>query len=216
MQITIREPGSAITHFIGMMMAVFASVPLLVKAGVTSGGKSFTAMAIFITSMILLYGASAAYHSVNLSGRPLNIFRKLDHMMIFVLIAGSYTPVCLIVLGGRSGYTLLALVWGIALAGMLIKAFWITCPKWFSSLIYISMGWVCLLVFGQLLSTLPRAAFLWLLAGGLIYTAGGVIYALKLPLFNSRHKAFGSHEVFHLFVMAGSICHFIFMYVYVA
>ena len=216
MQITIREPGSAITHFIGMLMAVFATVPLLVKAGVTSGILCFTSMAVFMTSMILLYGASATYHSVNLSGRYLNIFRKLDHMMIFVLIAGSYTPVCLIVLGGKSGYPLLALVWGIALAGMIIKACWITCPKWFSSVIYIAMGWVCLLVFGQLLSTLPTAAFLWLLAGGLIYTVGGIIYALKLPLFNSRHKAFGSHEVFHLFVMAGSICHFIFMYVYVA
>lgn len=216
MQITIREPGSAITHFIAMMLAVFAAVPLLVKAGISSGYSAFTAMLIFIGSMILLYGASTMYHSVNLTGKKLNIFRKLDHMMIFVLIAGSYTPVCLIVLGGELGYTLLAVVWGIALAGMLIKAFWITCPKWFSSVIYIAMGWVCVFVFGQLLNTLPRAAFLWLLAGGIIYTVGGIIYALKLPIFNSRHKDFGSHEVFHLFVMGGSICHFIFMYLYVA
>ena len=216
MNITIREPGSAITHFIGMMLALFAAVPLLVKAGVSSGAKTFTAMAIFMASMVLLYGASAMYHSVNLSGRSLRIFRKLDHMMIFVLIAGSYTPVCLIVLGGDLGYTLLTLVWGIALGGMLIKACWITCPKWFSSVIYIAMGWVCLLVFGRLLDPLPTAAFLWLLAGGIIYTAGGVIYALKLPLFNSKHKDFGSHEVFHLFVMAGSACHFVFMYSFVA
>lgn len=216
MQITIREPGSAITHFIGMMMAVFATVPLLIKAAVTSGGRNFLAMLIFMASMILLYGASAMYHSVNITGKGLRIFRKLDHMMIFVLIAGSYTPICLIVLGGTIGYSLLAIVWGIAVAGMMIKAFWITCPKWFSSVIYIAMGWVCVLVFGQLLSTLPFAAFLWLLAGGIIYTIGGVIYALKLPIFNSKHKAFGSHEVFHLFVMGGSICHFIFMYLYVA
>ena len=216
MNITIREPGSAIPLFIGMMLALFAAVPLLVKAGVSSGAKTFTAMAIFMASMVLLYGASAMYHSVNLSGRSLRIFRKLDHMMIFVLIAGSYTPVCLIVLGGDLGYTLLTLVWGIALGGMLIKACWITCPKWFSSVIYIAMGWVCLLVFGRLLDTLPTAAFLWLLAGGIIYTAGGVIYALKLPLFNSKHKDFGSHEVFHLFVMAGSACHFVFMYSFVA
>ena len=216
MQITIREPGSAITHFIGMMMAVFAAVPLLIKAGITSGSRSFTAMAIFMASMILLYGASATYHSVNLTGKYLNLFRKLDHMMIFVLIAGSYTPVCMIILDERSGYALLALVWGIALVGMLIKACWITCPKWFSSVIYIAMGWVCLLVFGQLLSTLPTGAFLLLLIGGIIYTVGGIIYALKLPLFNSRHKDFGSHEVFHLFVMAGSVCHFLCMYLYVA
>lgn len=216
MQITIREPGSALTHFIGMMMAVFAAMPLLIKAAVSGGHVTLTAMTIFMASMILLYGASATYHSVNLTGTKLKLFRKIDHMMIFVLIAGSYTPVCLIVLGGTSGYTLLALVWGIALAGMLIKAFWITCPKWFSSLIYIAMGWVCVLVFGQLLDTLPTAAFLWLLAGGIIYTVGGVIYALKLPLFNAHHRYFGSHEIFHLFVMGGSICHFIFMYVYVA
>ena len=216
MNITIREPGSAITHFVAMIMAIFAAVPLLVKAGLSSGGANFAAMTIFISSMILLYGASAAYHSVNLSGKALQIFKKIDHMMIFVLIAGSYTPVCLIVLDGKLGYQLLALVWGIALVGMTIKAFWVTCPKWFSSMIYIAMGWVCVLVFGQLWHTLPTAAFLWLLAGGIIYTIGGVIYALKLPLFNATHKAFGSHEVFHLFVMGGSLCHFIFMYLYVA
>ena len=216
MQITIREPGSAITHFIAMMMAVFATVPLLVKAGIQSGWENFLAMAIFMGSMILLYGASATYHSVDLTGRSLRVFRKLDHMMIFVLIAGSYTPVCLIVLGGKLGYTLLALVWGIAAVGMLVKACWITCPKWFSSVIYIAMGWVCVLVFGPLLKTLSVPEFLWLLAGGIIYTVGGVIYALKLPIFNAKHKFFGSHEVFHLFVMGGSICHFIFMYLYVA
>ena len=216
MQITIREPGSAITHFIAMMMAVFATDPLLVKAGIQSGWENFLAMAIFMGSMILLYGASATYHSVDLTGRSLRVFRKLDHMMIFVLIAGSYTPVCLIVLGGKLGYTLLALVWGIAAVGMLVKACWITCPKWFSSVIYIAMGWVCVLVFGPLLKTLSAPAFLWLLAGGIIYTVGGVIYALKLPIFNAKHKFFGSHEVFHLFVMGGSICHFIFMYLYVA
>ena len=216
MQITIREPGSALTHFSAMMMAVFAAVPLLLKAGIGSGQKNFYAMAIFIGSMILLYGASTLYHSVDLSGGPLRIFRKIDHMMIFVLIAGTYTPVCLLVLGGRMGLTLLTAVWSIAIFGMLIKAFWITCPKWFSSLIYIAMGWVCVFVFSSLWEALPKAAFLWLLAGGVIYTVGGVIYALKLPLFNSKHKDFGSHEVFHLFVMGGSICHFIFMYLYIA
>lgn len=216
MQITIREPGSALTHFIAMMLAVFAAVPLLLKAGLTSGMRSFTAMAIFMTSMILLYAASATYHSVNVSGNRLKFFRKLDHMMIFVLIAGSYTPVCLIILGRNVGYPLLALVWGIALVGMVINLCWITCPKWVSSIIYIAMGWVCVLVFGQLLDSLSTAAFLWLLGGGLLYTIGGIIYALKLPIFNAKYKCFGSHEVFHLFVMAGSVCHFVFMFAYVA
>ena len=216
MQITIREPGSAITHFIAMMMAVFAATPLLIKAALSSDGKiTLLALGIFCISMILLYGASATYHSLNISGKALRIFRKIDHMMIFVLIAGSYTPVCLIILGGKLGYTLLSVVWGIALFGMILKACWVTCPKWFSSVIYIAMGWVCLGVFGTLWNVLPHAAFGWLLAGGIIYTIGGVIYALKLPIFNGKHKFFGSHEIFHLFVMGGSICHFIFMYGYV-
>ena len=137
-------------------------------------------------------------------------------MMISVLIAGTYTPVCLIAIPGRTGYILLGVVWGIALLGILLKALWVTCPKWISSVLYIGMGWTCVLAFTQILNALPTEAFLWLLAGGLIYTAGGVIYALKLPLFNSRHKNFGSHEIFHLFVMGGSICHFILMYKFLA
>lgn len=216
MQITIREPGSAITHFIAMMLAVFASTPLLIKTAVSDSSVAFTAMVIFMLSMISLYGDSALYHSVVVKDRMLRIFRKIDHMMIFVLIAGSYTPVCLIVLDKDSGYMLFGIVWTIAVVGMVIKAVWITCPKWFSSILYIAMGWVCLGVFGPLWHTLPHSAFLWLLAGGVIYTAGGIIYALKLPVFNSRHRYFGSHEIFHLFVMGGSICHFIFMYLYVA
>jgi len=216
MQITIREPGSAITHFIGMMMAIIAATPLMVKAALDADHIVFIALAVFIGSMIALYGASALYHSVTVKDNILKVFRKLDHMMIFVLIAGSYTPVCLVILGDRRGYTLLAAVWGIAIVGMIIKMCWITCPKWFSSILYIAMGWACLAVFGTLWNTLSRSAFLWLLAGGIIYTIGGVIYALKLPIFNSRHKNFGSHEIFHLFVMGGSICHFVFMYLYVA
>lgn len=216
MQITIREPGSAITHLIGVILSVLATTPLLIKVAVQDDHTAFIAMAIFMCSMVALYSASTIYHSVTVRDRILRVFRKLDHMMIFVLIAGSYTPICLIVLGGKSGYTLLAVVWGIALAGMTIKACWITCPKWFSSVIYIAMGWICLAVFGTLWNTLSHSAFLWLLAGGIIYTVGGVIYALKLPIFNAKHRFFGSHEIFHLFVLGGSICHFIFMYQYVA
>ena len=216
MNITIREPGSALTHFIAMLLALCAAVPLLVRAAVHSGVKSLTAMTVFMISMVLLYAASTIYHSVNCSGRVLRIFRKMDHMMIFILIAGTYTPVCLLTLPKPSGLMLLAAVWGIALVGIFIKGFWITCPKWFSSVMYIAMGWSCLSVLGQLFSLLPLHAFLWLLAGGLIYTAGGIIYALRLPLFDARHPMFGLHEIFHLFVMAGSLCHFVFMFCYLA
>ena len=120
MQITIREPGSALTHFIAMMLALVASTPLLLKAYASKTPFAMTAMTVFILSMIALYGASTLYHSLNVSAHIIKIFRKIDHMMIFVLIAGSYTPVCMIVLGGKLGYTLLAVVWGIALSGILI------------------------------------------------------------------------------------------------
>lgn len=215
MQITIREPGSAITHYIGMLLSLFAAIPLLMKAELSRIPSAITAMEIFILAMILLYAASTVYHSLNVKNGILNVFRKLDHMMIFVLIAGTYTPICMLVLKGRAGMLLLCAIWGIAAAGMLLKAFWISCPKWFSSIIYIAMGWACLFVFPLLLKVLPKPAFLWLLAGGVLYTAGGVLYALKLKGFNSLHKYFGSHEIFHLFVMAGSFCHFIVMYCYV-
>lgn len=212
----LKDPGSAITHFIGMMMALFAATPLLIRATANPDRIHLISLSIFITSMILLYAASTVYHSLDLSERTNRILRKIDHMMIFVLIAGTYTPVCLVVLNNRTGYLLFALVWAIALAGILVKAFWITCPKWFSSVLYIGMGWTCVLAFTQIVNALSPAAFGWLLAGGIIYTIGGIIYALKLPVFNSLHPSFGSHEIFHLFVMGGSLCHFILMYVFVA
>ncbi len=215
-QFRIKDPGSAVTHFIGMLMAIFAATPLMIKAAREPDRIHIIALGIFIVSMILLYAASTIYHTFDVSERTNKILKKIDHMMIFVLIAGTYTPICMIALKGRTGYTLLALVWGIAILGIVIKALWIYCPKWFSSILYIAMGWVCVLAFTQIINSLPRAAFYWLLAGGIIYTIGGVIYALKLPIFNSKHKNFGSHEIFHLFVMGGSICHFIVMYVFVA
>ena len=212
----VKDPGSALTHFIAMILAIIAAIPLLSKAGHDSGHMHISALAIFILSMIGLYAASTIYHTLDISPKINKLLRKIDHMMIFILIAGTYTPVCMIVLGDKTGWTMLTLVWGIAIVGILINALWITCPKWFSSLIYIAMGWVCILAITKILSSMPRAGFMWLLAGGIIYTVGGIIYAMKLPFFNSRHRYFGSHEIFHLFVMGGSLCHFILMYRFVS
>ena len=210
----IKDPGSAITHFIGMLMAIFAAVPLLIKAANEPSQIYIISLTIYAASLILLYAASTTYHTFDVSERVNTILKKIDHMMISVLIAGSYTPVCLIVLKGRTGLILLAVVWSIAIAGIKIKAFWVYCPKWVSSVLYIGMGWTCVLAFTQILNNMSPAAFGWLLAGGIIYTVGGVIYALKLPIFNSRHKNYGSHEIFHLFVMGGSACHFVVMYAF--
>ena len=192
MTFKLKDPGSAITHFIGMMMALLATIPLLVKAAREPDWLHLIALSVFALSMFLLYTASTTYHSLDISAKVNRRLQKMDHMMIFVLIAGSYTPICLIALKGHTGKLLCILVWSVALVGIIVKACWITCPKWFSSVIYIGMGW------------------LW--AGGIIYTIGGIIYALKVPIFNAKHKNFGSHEIFHLFVMGGSACHFVTMF----
>lgn len=210
----IKEPGSAITHFIGMVMAIIAAIPLLYRAAREPSKLYIVSLTIYAASLILLYAASTTYHTFDISEKVNTVLKKIDHMMISVLIAGSYTPVCLLVIGGRKGITLLCIVWTFAIVGILIKAFWVFCPKWVSSILYIGMGWTCVLAFSTILDNLSAAAFGWLLAGGIIYTVGGVIYALKLPIFNSKHKNFGSHEIFHLFVMGGSICHFIVMYTF--
>ncbi|WP_081779916.1 PAQR family membrane homeostasis protein TrhA [Butyrivibrio proteoclasticus] len=213
MKISIREPGSALTHLAALFATAGAALPLLIKAS-GFGNNYVAAMMIYAVSLMLLYGASATYHAVVLSPAIIKIFRKLDHSMIFVLIAGTYTPVCLLVLDPAIGLPLLATVWIMALLGIGLKLLWINCPKWLSSVIYITMGWIVVLVFGPVYHTLSLGGFLWLLVGGIVYTLGGILYAIKMPEFNKRHPYFGTHEIFHLFVMAGSFCHFIFMYVY--
>ena len=212
----LKDPGSAITHLIGMILAAIVSIPLIIKSFLSGDYVRIISLIIFTISMIGLYGASTAYHSFNISPTINKKLKKLDHAMIFVLIAGSYTPICTIVLGGTLGYGLLSVIWIIAILGIVFKMFWVTCPKWVSSVMYIAMGWLCVLAFVPIFHALPRAGFDWLLAGGIIYTIGGVIYALKVPLFNSRHKNFGSHEIFHIFVMLGSACHFIVMYCFIS
>ena len=211
----IREPGSALTHFAGVIASAAVAFPLMFRALLTGDRRAVIATAVFTSCMFLLYTASTLYHSVCVKDRTLRIFRKIDHMMIFVMIAGCYTPFCLRVLDETKGRIMLAAVWILALAGMVAKGLWITCPKWFSSVIYILMGWICVFVFGDLVRLLPHQVFCWLLAGGIIYTAGGIIYACRIPLFPQR-KFFGNHELFHVFVLAGSLCHFMAMYTLLA
>lgn len=209
-----KEPGSAITHFIGMLMALVAGVPFIIKASQNSSIALISSI-IYITSMVLLYAASTTYHFYDISAKVNKYLKKIDHMMICVLIAGTYTPYCLLVIKKTFGIVVLIIIWSFALIGIVIKAFWVNCPKWFSSILYIGMGWTCLIALPRLWNGLTPAAFGWLLAGGIIYTIGGVIYALKIPWFDNKFKHFGLHEIFHLFVMGGSICHYISLYAYV-
>ena len=209
----LKDPGSAITHMIAMFGAAICAIPLIHKASFASVNATIS-MTIFIVSMVLLYAASTLYHSLDISSHVNKLLKRLDHSMIFVLIAGSYTPVCVLVLPARYGIPMLVYIWALAIIGILVKIFFIYCPKWVSSLIYIFMGWTCIFAFRVIIDTLPTAAFIWLLIGGIIYTLGGILYALDLPIFHRLPECFGRHEIFHLFVMGGSLCHFICMYRY--
>lgn len=209
-----KEPGSAITHLIGIILSSIGAVPLLYKASYNASSIAPIATGVFIFSMILLYLASTLYHSIYASETVTCILQKFDHIMIYFLIAGTYTPICLLALPKSSGIPLLCLIWGLTICGLILTLFWIKSPKWLNSTIYILMGWVCIFAFKPLFTAISLTAFAWLFAGGVIYTAGGVIYALRLPIFNELHKNFGSHEIFHLFVLAGSICHYHMIYTY--
>ena len=208
-----KDPGSAATHLIGFVGAVFLTVPLLTQA-VRQGrdDSAVLALGIFMLNMELLYAASTLYHTIDGTPKVNRFLKRFDHMMIYLLIAGTYTPICVIALPDTVGANLLRLVWGIAAVGLTVSAIWVNCPRWFSAAVYICMGWVCLTALPQIIAALSSGGFLWLLAGGIFYTVGGIIYALKLRLLNERFPNFGSHEIFHLFVLAGSFCHFVVMY----
>lgn len=207
-----KDPVSSLTHFIGCIASVFFTPVLLIHASDAGAGMTdLIALSIFMLSMISLYGASASYHAFKMDGEAGMRLKRLDHLMIFVLIAGTYTPICVCAMK-EEGTVLLCVIWGIALVGMCFKLMWVTCPKWVSSVIYISMGWVVIFAMPKLIPSVSGRTLALLYAGGIIYTIGGIIYALKLIRFNDRNSLWGSHEIFHLFVMAGSLCHFMCIY----
>lgn len=204
-----RDGVSAVSHFIGFLLAIAGTCVLIVR-GVKTGGTLYAAsFAVFGAAMMLLYLASATYHWLNLRERFTLILRKLDHAMIYVLIAGTYTPICIIALDGLWGISLLTAIWILALGGIFLTFFYFGAPRWLTTGIYILMGWLVVVAFVPLLHALPTAGLVWLLAGGLSYTVGGVIYGRKKSLVNL--PGFGFHEVFHMFVLGGSICHYMLM-----
>lgn len=212
----IREPGSALTHLFGLFLVVLGSWPLMAR--VRANGSVYTAagMITFLITTCLLYAASTTYHTVVLNEKKTTIFRKMDHISISIMIAGTYTPICLTALRGTAGFLLLITVWALAAAAVILKLFWITCPKIVSSLIYVAMGWACIFALPALLNSLSGKGFLWLLAGGIFYTVGAVIYAMHPKDFDAKHIYFGSHEIFHVFIMLGTFCHYMLMYNYIA
>lgn len=209
-----KELTSAFTHLGGAVFGLIGIFLFLIGDKI-SNAITATAFLIFGISMILLYSTSTIYHLIDKSKqRAKLILRKLDHIMIFVFVAGSYTPICLLVLNHNIGYKLLILVWSIVVLGAIIKLFWITAPNWVSSILYIGMGWLAVIVLSPLVNTMQMGGIIWLMAGGLFYTIGGVIYGIKKPNINKTY--FGFHELFHIFVLLGSFCHYIMMYFYIA
>lgn len=204
------RPWSAITHGAGALLAVLGTAVLLVRSAALGKWTLFALFLVYGLSMICLYTASTLYHCLHTSVPGRLVLRKYDHSSIYLLIAGSYTPLCLTALRHSVGIPLLTAVWTLAAAGVVLTIAKLSIPRWLTSAIYLFMGWLALFAIVPIHQALPPEGFFWLLTGGILYTVGGVLYAIKWPLRDSPR--FGCHEIFHLFILLGSICHFIMMY----
>lgn len=207
-----KEPFNAYSHLFGVVLAIPGLLALILKAG--DDPFKLTVLSIYGGSLILLYMASSLFHGLDISEKWNERLRRFDHMAIFVLIAGSYTPICLIKMQGIWGWSIVGVVWAIALAGIAIKMFLPFTPPLATSLVYLGMGWFGVIAFAPLVQAVPFDGLIWLIAGGLIYTAGGIIYAIERP--DPYPNVFGHHEIFHIFILGGSAAHFVFMAGWVA
>ena len=207
----IREPVNGATHFIGLLLAAAGTILLLRMA---HGPSELVAFGVYGATLILLFGASTLYHTLTVPDRPGRALRTLDHIAIYFLIAGTYTPVALVTLRGPLGWTLLAAVWLIAIAGIPFKLFFLDAPVWLSTGTYLAMGYLALVAVVPIARAVSFRGLAWLIAGGLAYTVGAVVYARQRP--DPFPGRFGHHEIWHLLVLAGSGCHFAFMLYHVA
>lgn len=211
----LREPVNAITHGLGVLLSVVGAVVLLAVSA--DDPRRLVAFAIYGASLVVLYTASTLLHAFNGHARVLRRLRIFDHAAIYVLIAGSYTPITMVSLAEVSpawGWSLFGVAWGFAGLGVLFKLFWLDAPRWLSVVLYIAMGWMAVVALAPMAQALPWAALAWLLAGGLFYSVGAIVYALKRP--NLWPGVFGYHELWHLFVLAGSVCHYVMMLRFIA
>lgn len=214
MKTYIREPINALTHLFGAIMAVIGLVALVIKASATTDTVlAVIAVTLFGISLILLYSASATYHMVIAKDSVIAFLRRIDHSMIFVLIAGTYIPFCLISLNGVTGWILFGVISGLAIAGVTFKLVWFHSPRWLSTALYVLMGWIVVFYSGSLAPEIGTNGMIFLIIGGLFYTIGALIYWLKPNFLSFKH--FGFHEIFHIFILLGSLFHFICIYGYV-
>ena len=205
------RPWSAITHGAGALLALLGTVLLIIKT-VMDGGDIWRLVSfpIYGASMIGLYTASTLYHCINTTVSRRIALRKYDHISIYFLIAGTYTPICLTVLRGPWGWSLFGVIWALTIAGTVMALRWINCPRQLTSGIYIAMGWLAVVALVPIWNAIGGRGMFWLVLGGLLYTAGGVLYALKWP--GRNNPRFGCHEIFHVFIVLGSAAHFMLMY----
>lgn len=201
-----REPVNTLSHMAGALASVAALTLMVVFASLKADVWHIVSFAVFGSTLILMYTASSLYHGLRVSDKALLVFKRIDHIMIFMVIAGSYTPICLVPLRGPWGWSIFGTVWGIALAGIAMKIFFIHVPRWVSTLIYLVMGWLCVVAVYPLVKTLDPICLFWLGLGGCFYTVGAIVYVMKRP--DPFPKIFGFHEIWHLFVLSGSACHF--------
>ena len=200
-----REPFNGLSHLIGAILSLVGFIYLMFRGwGDTT---RVIAYLIYGISLILMFSSSAAYHLIHASDRVMLVLRKLDHTAIYLLIAGSYTPMCLIFFEGFWRFGMLTIIWSMALVGITVKLFVIKAPRWVTAGLYLLMGWTCVMAVGEMIRTMPAGAFVWLILGGLFYTVGAVIYITRKLDF--KPDVFGFHEVWHIFVILGAASHFI-------
>ncbi|QBP42323.1 PAQR family membrane homeostasis protein TrhA [Paenisporosarcina antarctica] len=210
----IREPFNALSHLAGAVLSVVALIAMVLKGSTNdSPVLHLIAVIIFGISMILLYSTSAMYHMVLAKDHVIAFLRRLDHSMIFLLIAGSYAPFCLIALKGSTGIVLFLVVAAIAIAGITFKMVWFNSPRWLSTALYIGMGWIIVFLASPLSDTLSIPGLSLLILGGIMYTIGGIIYGIKPKFLQSKYLGF--HEIFHIFILLGTLSHFLCVYYYV-
>lgn len=211
MSLKMKEPVNTWTHLISFMGAIIGLVFLIIIS--KNDISKLVTMTIYGLSMIMLYGASSVYHWVQTTPQRELLLKRVDHIAIYFLIAGSYTPVFYYGLEGAWRWVMLTVVWTLALVGMALKIWFIHAPRYVSATFYVSLGWIALVPFLELIKHLPIGAIILMALGGVVYTMGAVIYATKI--FDFFPKRFGFHEIFHLFIAAGSIVHFIMIVIYI-
>jgi hemolysin III len=201
----LREPVNSLTHWMGAFLGLIGLIALVIVGWGTPA--KVISLVVYGLSLIFLFSASATYHMVQVRDKALEVFRKIDHAAIYVLIAGTYTPFCINAFSGFWKWGLLSVIWSLAVIGIIVKVFYIRAPRWLNAGIYLVMGWLCLAAVGQMLTVLPVSVLVWLVAGGVIYTLGAVVYITKI--FNFLPGVFGFHEVWHIFVMLAAAAHFV-------